>query len=796
MAAPTWITPAGFIGTFTENIPGSVTFSAVGVIDFNLITGTIPGFYSYNINTSTDLTTTATMTVSGTPYPAGDNKRYDLVIRINNDDGVTDRSFYMDIHGASNPIWLTPPWSLQVGISNQHYAINGQYVDYQLTAITDALPPGQSIRYYISDLEGQLPPGLELSQFGRITGQIKDNLRSDYKIVNRGGYDLEAYDRYPYDHSPSKISNNSNSTRFLSKFYQFYITATDGVSSNKQLFSIKVEDPQSLRVDDTFIEIDTTEYLADAGYLMSPQWLTPINLGYVRASNKQIIPLSSYDFNPGLGTVTYSAVAEFPWKPFIDYKIGAGVTYNNSTYVCVQSHTSELSFEGTLWKLTQLPPYFNIDPKQGLLYANLPYQPAYTLSYAFTIFATKTDASNGNQTVSSREFTLKIKGNVESSIEFVTSPILGTIYPGHQSDLSIVAKHLVEAYTVQYRLVGGRLPTGITLLSDGSLSGAVEYVSQTYLIDSQSPTGFLLLDGGTTTFDRTYRFTVEATDIYRQSAIEQEFTLVVSETDLTRYTKIYTQPLLSRPQRQNYSNFINNTYTFDPALLFRQQDPAFGLQSVPKIFLEFGIQQVRLDIYADALRQYFYRKRFLFGEVTYSPANDVNGNYIYDAVYVKIIDPIENADQTGPIGSQTFSGQTVYTNSANNMRTALQSLKLNGETVMTDEFQMPRYMRTIQPSTGSPLGFVLAVPLCYALPGKGDTIIKRIRASGFDFTTIDFEIDRLIVSDNLTDSGAKYLLFPRKDLIGPNLGSELSYITGPGPLEIDTTDGNPLELEI
>jgi hypothetical protein len=336
----------------------------------------------------------------------------------------------------------------------------------------------------------------------------------------------------------------------------------------------------------------------------------------------------------------------------------------------------------------------------------------------------------------------------------------------------------------------------MSLLTDGSLAGAVEYDSQTYLIDSLSETGFLILDGGTTTFDRTYRFTVEATDIYRQSAIEKEFTLVVEETDLTRYTKIYTQPLLSPAQRQSYRDFINNTYTFDPSLLFRQQDPAFGLQPVLKMFLEFGIQQVRLDDYADALRQYFHKKRFLFGEVTYSPANDVNGNYIYDAVYVKVVDPIENVDQTSPAGSQTFSGQTVYPNNTNNMRTALQSLKLNGETVTIDEFQMPRYMRTIQPGTGSPLGFVLAVPLCYALPGKGDTIVKRIAAAGFDFTDIDFEIDRLIVTDNLTDSGAKYLLFPRKELIGQNLGNKLSYIEGPGPLEIDTTDGNPLELEI
>jgi hypothetical protein len=99
-------------------------------------------------------------------------------------------------------------------------------------------------------------------------------------------------------------------------------------------------------------------------------------------------------------------------------------------------------------------------------------------------------------------------------------------------------------------------------------------------------------------------------------------------------------------------------------------------------------------------------------------------------------------------------------------------------------------MRTVQEDTGSPLGFILAVPLCYALPGKGDTIVKRIKVSSFKFNSIDFDIDRLIVKDNLTTTGAKYLLFPRKDLIGTNSGENLSYIS-----DLQTEDGDPIFLE-
>jgi len=105
-------------------------------------------------------------------------------------------------------------------------------------------------------------------------------------------------------------------------------------------------------------------------------------------------------------------------------------------------------------------------------------------------------------------------------------------------------------------------------------------------------------------------------------------------------------------------------------------------------------------------------------------------------------------------------------------------------------------MRTIQPDSGSPLGFILAVPICYALPEKGQTIVQRIGVDDFDFRHIDFEIDRVIVRDNLSDEGAKYLLFPRKDVNGANLGQDLSTLSGKDGVILEVESGVPLELEI
>ena len=129
------------------------------------------------------------------------------------------------------------------------------------------------------------------------------------------------------------------------------------------------------------------------------------------------------------------------------------------------------------------------------------------------------------------------------------------------------------------------------------------------------------------------------------------------------------------------------------------------------------------------------------------------------------------------------------------MRNALRTVQKEGNTIKVDEYLRPRVMSTIQPNTGSPLGFIFAVPLCYALPGKGDTIVKRIKLADFDFKNINFEIDRLVVEDSEGNSGAKYLLFPRQEITGTNLGESLSYIVGINETELQTEEGDPIFLE-
>ena len=766
MATPNWITPAGFLGTLTEKVTTSTVILADGNASYSIISGNLPGGLRFS----------STGTIVGTPYSVGDTIRSQFVVRATNSAGVKDRTFYLDISGPTGPQWVTPSGFLPIGFNIQFYAINRQYVDYQLSADYDKLPSGQKLRYFIEDGDGGLPRGLELTEDGRLYGQIKETLKLSYKRSATAGYDEETFDDYPYDHAVIFNDIFESGVRFIGRTYQFYVTATDGVSNSKRLFKIRVEDPSSLRVDNTYIYSDTEQYLSDAGFLLSPQWLTPVNLGYVRANNSQVIHLSIYDFDPGKGSIRYD------WNTPTTNQDGSPSIH---------------------------PQYFELDTATGNLYATIPYQPAWSIAYKFTIWVIKTDFQTKEDTVSARTFSLIVRGDVESVIEWETASYVGSIAPGFTSELSVVANHIGANYSVEYQLVNGTvLPAGLSLNVDGTISGQIDYDNgittfdvhslalSGYTLDRSSPAreGTFLLDGGTTSIDKKVYFTIRASDIYQQSSIEREFYIEVLDNALPgKFTKIYAEPSLTQDQRTNFNIFINDSFTFNNSLIYRVSDPNFGVQQKLKLFLEHGIEQIKLDNYADAFRQYFYKKRFYFGEVKWTKATDENENYVYDLVYVEIIDPLENSSGQ-IIGSRTFSDNTVYQNSVINMKNALEGVKIEGVQVKTDEYLLPRFMRTIQPD-GSPLGFILAAPLCYALPGKGDTIVKRVKLTDFDFRKVDFEIDKLIVENNLSDEGAKYLRFPKTTMSGVNLGEALSYIITPEGLELDTEDGVPLYVE-
>jgi hypothetical protein len=672
--------------------------------------------------------------VSGVPGPVLTTTRNRFVVRADNSGTIVDRTYSVDTVGADEPEWSTAEGYLSVGILGENYALNNQWVDYRLSASAVEAPADTKIKYYIADGAGKLPPGLTLDENGRIFGFIRDKLTFDSNISQDGGYDTESYDGYSYDHSAGFIGTASDLTiTGLPKTYQFRVTATDGVQRKERIFKIVVASTDILRYNSTSmpvgIVISTT-----TNYIHYPQWIKGTDLGTVRANNNQIIDVRAYDGAPLAGTITYTII-------------------NGPSVV------------------SQLPEGLYLSTSTGYIHGFIPYQPAYTNRYSLTINATKTDNTVNQSVTITNTFTLAVKGEIESTISWISDSDLGSIEEGLTSELSVKAQQINSNYNLKYKKISGTLPDGLILETDGSISGQANYGS----------TG-------------TYTFTVLSSDVYELSAIERDFRLTVKKYDDKEYTKIWARPFLHPEKRNAYREFISDNFIFDLNLIYRPLDPNFGIQSDIKMFLEFGIEKVNLSEYVAALKENFYRRRLNFGDVKVAIAADQSGNVIYEVVYVDIVDNLVN-NQGKSVNAVIYSDNNIYyPGSIDNMRKQLELIVLDNNTFIgVNQDSTPRFMLTPQPGSYKPNNYVRAVPLCYALPGQGNKIVSRIKLSKFDFKLLDFELDRVIVQNSLDSSTAKYLIFERQAL-GDALVTD-DYLIGPDDISIDDENTNPLIRE-
>jgi hypothetical protein len=75
---------------------------------------------------------------------------------------------------------------------------------------------------------------------------------------------------------------------------------------------------------------------------------------------------------------------------------------------------------------------------------------------------------------------------------------------------------------------------------------------------------------------------------------------------------------------------------------------------------------------------------------------------------------------------------------------------------------LPLWMRSIQPNSFVEPGYISALPLCYCNPGSSPAVLARIKASEFDFKTIDFHSDRYVIDILDGTIEDKYLAFPQR----------------------------------
>jgi len=426
-----------------------------------------------------------------------------------------------------------------------------------------------------------------------------------------------------------------------------------------------------------------------------------------------------------------------------------------------------------------------------------------------------------NTIISPKTFELAVLGEVDSVIRFITPRDLGKIKANFQSTLMVEAETSVPRAVLYYQLVSqnadgsqSRLPPGLELKTTGELVGKVR---QFGTVDNP---GLTVFDNGTTTFDgdnqsydRTYKFTILARDQFLYSAVLGEFVVTVTTSTNRLYSNIYAQPFPTPAKRLLFSNFINDSSIFTPDKIYRLGDSSFGVQNNLKMLVFAGIETRQAREYIMAMNKNAKRKRFRLGEVKKALAKPQGSNdTLYEIVYLEVLDDYEingrsvstvklpnyikskvliNQARSNPPDSDlgkdlserfrpvkdplTTDNARVFASSSDqefaypvsitNMRRNIRNLQVVGEdgsTIRTidreNEF-LPLWMTTPQDARTAATGFVKAIPLCYCKPGEADFILANIRNSGFDFSQLDYEIDRFIIDSTTGNSEPQFLKF-------------------------------------
>tara|TARA_A100001015_G_scaffold177465_1_gene197368 strand:+ start:2052 stop:4838 length:2787 start_codon:yes stop_codon:yes gene_type:complete len=669
--------------------------------------------------------------IVGTPYEVRIDTVSTFVVRATVNNQIYDRTFKIIVTGPDDPTWRTAEGTLPVGPNNTFFIIDSAPLDFQLDAYDPDVIAGDNLEYYIKEGNGELPPGIQLTTDGRLVGIVEPILALE-KAAKEGRYDEANYGNFPYDFA-ARSSNGydsfyydtgiydinvpTKSPRKLNRNYEFTVSVSDGDNEAERTFMIYVVGDDFLKADNTLMQVANGVFTADITNVRVPIWLTPANLGFKRANNYVTVYLDVLDPNtidgiiyyelksinddnsesilpPGLSldSTTGELAGKVPYQPAItkEYKFtieAIRFVADSDTVVLSTFAFNDADVGSTTIRINKLNTYasyavgqqFTIDQNTYSVTAidtesNLDYDTITVnkglvnkIEQSDSINLGTIETSNPEESRKTKTFSLKLLGEVDSTITWNTNSALGTISANYISTLSVKATTTVPNARLLYTLESGSLPPGLILSYDGEIIGKVNSFGTATnpgitVFDSQN----FKLDNNTTTLDRDFEFTVKAKDQYGYSAITRKFSLSVTDPDDKLYSNLYMRPLLKNTQRIAYEDIISDTSIFDSDFIYRPNDKNFGLQKNMQMLLYGGIETKTAEYYVSALAKNIKRKKYNLGEVKTAIAkNPGSQDIVYEIVYVEVIDPAESAN--GNVRKQF----TINNESKNNVNSVI-----------------------------------------------------------------------------------------------------------------------------
>lgn len=791
----------------------------------------------------------------------------------------------------------------------------GQILEYFIASGDGELPPGITLTRG-GRIRGVVDPVLALDRLAA-QGFYDDNpfdaFPYDFGIRPANGYDSFFYDVGFYD-----ISVPTRAPKKLNRKYQFRVSVSDGDTIEKRLFQIFVVGDDFFRADNTIMQTGNEMFSADNTFVRTPIWLTPGNLGFRRANNYVTLFLDVIDTNTLSGFLGYN-LEDFnddgtasitppglrldgntgelagivPYQPSVtrEYKFTVKATRytgpDNRTPITIKifetvnsGATGTMSISGELrpitdvkiYKDTNLPVLLNQTfTIKGTTYriiqvndSNLSHD-VIRLSKPLVSFLAKdseytdnilTGTATLNVADKRKTFTVKLLGEVDSTITWLSNSNLGIINANLTSVFNIEAVTSVPDAILRYSLISGRLPPGLRLALDGEIFGKVQQFGENYyrsiwksnrtynandivkvgnekykcLITHVSAGTFLqdaakwedyefavsglttfdisevTFDGDTTSIDKIYTFTAQAEDRFGFSAVTRTFSINVNDPDDFTYSNLSVKPFLKQDQKFIYNSFVSDPIVFDPSVIYRPNDTEFGVQTQVKMLVYAGIETTDIAQYVAASAKNHRRKTFKFGQVRTAVAKlPGTNNTVYEVVYVEVIDPADspNGIVKNNINIKTKNHRIINDTNydlrnnsfssvdpANNrFRPITNSIKIDSDALQISENLqnkkyisnltnmrnniaavgvsdidfLPLWMRTPQQNNIEALGYVPAVVLAYCKPGTGESLLLNVKNSNFDFTQINFDVDRYVIDSTKGNSNEQYILFANYD---------------------------------
>ena len=818
----TWITPAGSLGILIERIPIDIQLQATtnlsATVTYSLIAGSLPrGLKLINGAIKGSPTEVKVYTESRFVIRASDgvdveDRTFKLAV-----DG-SDRPIWLTQEGFLN----VGPAEAYFVIDNAQVnfqleardtdLIVGDVLEFYLMPNGGILPPGLSLSKS-GLISGFTDPIFAVEYTLETSGGYDtaplDVFPIDFVEARSNGFDSFTYDITVFDY------NEPNRTpRRLSRIYNFVVAVTDGVYTETRLFKIYVVTEEFLQADNSIVQVDTNIFQADASSARVPIWITSSDLGRFRANNYVTIFLDVYDPPTLSGTITYfllptnpdGSPSQLPPGMELDTSTGdiagsvpyqARISRNYQFTVRAVNYPAALAYTSYLYKGTwnNSTTYVINDAVE---FAGVTY-----ISVRDHLNRLPTDEEywRAGTAKTEKTFTVTVVGEIDSAVEWITDSDLGTIKPNTASDKYIEATSLLYGGRIAYEFVSGSLPSGLQFLPTGAIQGKIKQFADNAgpgltrffeRTDSLAPAEdsstlgrdySSVFDTATTTFDLKFTFTVRARDSVNFATVNRTFSLSVLVENNKTFANLYVKALQPKPKRLAWFNFITDATIFRPTDIYRYGDSNFSVQTDLRVLIYAGIESVTAEKFVQAMSRNHYHKRLKFGQVKTAKAKDpVTQETVYEIIYVDIVDDLEKngrsisqtvnlpnnikskvlisydsikIDSDIPLVSDS-DHQRVFPNSIKNMRSRIGSV---GD---RDREFLPLWMRSTQEQAAFETGFIPALPLCYCIPGAAENVIARIKASGFDFKTIDFLADRYIIDIIDGEIEDKYLVFPQR----------------------------------